>query len=133
MGLNSKQGDFVALDVETATYDRASICQIGMVKAMDGAIVDEFSTLVNQPDVDEFFMDIHGIEAATLRDAPSLRHAFEAATAFVGDVDAIVTHTSFDRGCLSAAAFASRASDGLTLRKCRGAAGGGISATGCGR
>ena len=103
MGLNSKQGDFVALDVETATYDRASICQIGMVKAMDGAIVDEFSTLVNQPDVDEFFVDIHGIEAATLRDAPSLRHAFEAATAFVGDVDAIVTHTSFDRGCLSAA------------------------------
>ena len=101
--LSPKQRDFVALDVETANYDRASICQIGMVKVLEGEIVDEFSTLINQPYVDEFFADIHGIKVETLRNAPSLRQAFEAAAAFVGDMDAIVTHTSFDRSCLSAA------------------------------
>ena len=95
--------DFVALDLETASHDRASICQVGMVKVMDGAIVDEFSTLINQPAVDEFFTNIHGIKAESLRDAPSLRQAFEAAATFVGDVDAMVTHTSFDRSCLRAA------------------------------
>ena len=36
VSLSPKQRDFVALDVETASYDRASICQIGMVKVLGG-------------------------------------------------------------------------------------------------
>ena len=95
--------DFIALDLETATYDRASICQLGMVKVMDGAIVDEFSSLVHAPEVDPFFTDIHGIDEKALANAPPLEQVLRKAVRFIGNVDTLVTHTVFDLGCLQAA------------------------------
>ena len=53
---------FNAIDVETANYSRSSICQIGIAKVVDGAVVDRWSTLVNPED--EFIghlTRIHGI------------------------------------------------------------------------
>lgn len=95
--------DFIALDLETATYDRASICQIGMVKVMDGAIVDEFVSLVHTPEVDPFFTDIHGIDEKALANAPPLEQVLRKAVRFIGSVDTLATHTVFDQGCLKAA------------------------------
>lgn len=39
--------DFSVIDVETANYSRASICQVGIVHVRDGEIQDEWMSLVN--------------------------------------------------------------------------------------
>ena len=95
--------NFIALDLETATYDRASICQLGMVKVMGGAIVDEFLSLVHTPQVDPFFTDIHGIDEKALANAPPLAQVLHKAVRFIGSVDTLATHTVFDQSCLKAA------------------------------
>ena len=41
---------FNSIDVETANADRASICQIGIVRVRDGKIQDQWQTLVNPED-----------------------------------------------------------------------------------
>ena len=43
-------GRFVAIDVETANADFASICQVGIVRFEASAIVDEWQSLVNPED-----------------------------------------------------------------------------------
>ena len=54
--------DFVAIDVETANADMASICQIGIAKFADGELVEEWSSLVNPEDYFNFInVGIHGI------------------------------------------------------------------------
>ena len=42
--------NFTSIDVETANADLSSICQIGVVKFVDGTIVDKWSTLVDPED-----------------------------------------------------------------------------------
>lgn len=39
--------DFVAIDVETANANMASICQVGVATYSAGALVDEWKTYVN--------------------------------------------------------------------------------------
>ena len=42
--------NFVAVDVETANSDRASICQIGIAVFKDGKLADEWVSLINPED-----------------------------------------------------------------------------------
>ena len=64
--------DFVALDVETANADLASICQIGTATFQQGKIIDEFSTLIDPEDYfDPMNVYIHGITEDDVRNAPS--------------------------------------------------------------
>jgi DNA polymerase-3 subunit epsilon len=42
--------NFVAVDVETANPDFASICQIGIARFEGGKLTEEWSTLVNPDD-----------------------------------------------------------------------------------
>ena len=58
------------VDVETATSDNSSICQIGIVQFVGGRCVDRWSSLVN-PGVpfDEFNVALHGIADETVRHA----------------------------------------------------------------
>jgi DNA polymerase-3 subunit epsilon len=54
--------DFVAIDVETANADMASICQIGIASYSNGSLVDEWSALVEPEDFfDPINISIHGI------------------------------------------------------------------------
>lgn len=41
---------FVALDVETANADQASICQVGLVRFEGGDVADTWETLVDPED-----------------------------------------------------------------------------------
>lgn len=53
--------EFIAIDVETANADMASICQIGIAKYKDGELVDEWSSLIDPEDYFDFInIDIHG-------------------------------------------------------------------------
>lgn len=41
---------FVAIDVETANSDMASICQIGLAKFTEGELVDEWVSIIDPED-----------------------------------------------------------------------------------
>jgi len=63
--------EFVAIDVETANADMASICQIGIARFKDNAVVAEWSALVNPEDYfDLINIDIHGISEDDVVEAP---------------------------------------------------------------
>ncbi len=95
---------FVALDVETANSDYASICSIGAARFERGAIVDEFYSLVDPQD---YFaavnVGIHGIDRDKVARAPRFAEVLPRLSEFVAD-SVVVHHTQFDRSAISQAA-----------------------------
>jgi DNA polymerase III subunit epsilon len=95
---------FVAIDVETANADMASICSIGVAVFEHGHIADEWYSLIDPKDYfDGINISIHGITEADVRGAPT----FKAARAEIdrwlcGQI--VVTHTHFDRVAMHQAA-----------------------------
>ena len=89
--------EFVAIDVETANPDMASICQIGLAKFKDGKLIDEWSSLVNPEDYFHFInVDIHGITENDVSDAPIFPEIVADFSEFLSD-SVCVSHTHFDR------------------------------------
>jgi DNA polymerase-3 subunit epsilon len=68
--------NFTAIDFETATGYRNSICQIGLVQVKNGIIINEINILVQPPDNYYWnrFTDIHGITAIDTKTAPTFDH-----------------------------------------------------------
>lgn len=96
--------DFVAIDVETANADLASICQIGLVKLRASEIVDEWSTLVDPEDFfDGVNISIHGIDEKTVVGAPAFHDIYPHLSTAISDT-VVVSHTSFDRVAVTRAA-----------------------------
>jgi len=89
--------EFVAIDVETANADMASICQIGLAKYRDGILVEEWSSLVDPEDYFDFInVDIHGITEDDVVGAPKFPDVFPKLSDFLtGGI--CVSHTHFDR------------------------------------
>ena len=56
--------DFVAIDFETATFDKSSACAIGIVTVENSIIVEEYYTLIRPPHNQYFWRNIqvHGIQ-----------------------------------------------------------------------
>ena len=51
--------DFVAIDVETANADLASICQIGIVAFENGSVKESWQSLVNPEDYFHFHQHLY--------------------------------------------------------------------------
>jgi DNA polymerase-3 subunit epsilon len=91
---------FVALDVETANADQASICQIGAVRVEGGTIAATMRTLINPQDYfDPMNISIHGITEEMVEDAPCFAEVAPELSAFIG-ADVVACHTAFDRVAL---------------------------------
>lgn len=107
--------DFVALDVETANYDNASICQIGLAFFSDGKLIDTWQSYVNpEDDFEPSFLKIHGIRKSDVREAPKFPEIHtELEEKLSGKV--VVIHTWFDKTALTKAARKSN----LRLFKCK--------------
>ena len=89
--------DFVAVDVETANADMASICQIGIAKYSNGTLIEEWSSLVNPQDYfDDINIDIHGISENDVVSSPTFQELYEVLHGFF-DNKVSVCHTHFDR------------------------------------
>ena len=89
--------DFVAIDVETANADFASVCQIGMARFSAGNLVDEWSSLVDPEDeFDDINSQIHGIRASDVADAPTYPDLHDIVGAW-SEQNLMVSHTSFDQ------------------------------------
>lgn len=95
--------DFVAIDLETANSDMASICQIGIAKFVNGVLVEEWVSLLNPEDYFDFInVDIHGIDENDVTDAPTFTEIFDKLKYFM-DGEICVCHTHFDRISLAKA------------------------------
>jgi len=95
---------FVAIDVETANADMASICQIGLAKYTNGVLADEWKTYVDPEDYfDDINISIHGIKESTVKGAPTFPELADTLRSYlVGTVT--VCHTHFDRVAIHQAA-----------------------------
>lgn len=89
--------EFIALDVETANADIASICAVGLVHFRDGQVARTLSTLVNpQDDFDPVNIGIHGIRPEDVATAPTIEQIYpQLAGALCPSI--VVHHTHFDR------------------------------------
>ncbi|MGR3622090.1 3'-5' exonuclease [Pseudophaeobacter sp.] len=99
---------YIALDVETASRDSASICQIGLacVRADNG--IETYTTYVNpEQRFDPFNTDLHGIDALTVASAPSFPQAWAGLRPLL-ELHHLVQHSGFDARAITAACRAYR-------------------------
>lgn len=96
--------DFIALDVETANADFASICSIGLVHFKQGQVFKSLTILVNpEDDFDPANISIHGIRPQDVAGKPTMADVFPVIGEALRDT-AIVHHSPFDRTALGRAA-----------------------------
>lgn len=89
--------NFVAIDVETANADMASICQIGLAVFENGVLKDEWKTYVDPEDYfDPINVDIHGINETKVRGAPNFPALSDTLNSYLTG-STVVCHTHFDR------------------------------------
>ena len=91
--IGMKVSNFVAVDFETMTAEQTSACAVGMVKVINGNIMQEFYTLIKPvPDTREHLnTSIHGITSEMVADAPDFAQLFPLLQSFIQDLP-IVCH-----------------------------------------
>lgn len=91
---------FIALDVETANADAASLCQIGLACVRHDGAIEVFSTLIDprQPFA-PFNLALHGIGPAQVRGAPTFPEVL-ALIAPLLEPQIVIQHSPFDRGAI---------------------------------
>lgn len=100
--------NFIAIDFETATGRRDSICEVGICVVRDGKIAETRSWLV-QPEGNlyhYFNIRIHGIRPEDTAESPSFAEVWEEIERlYLDEFDTMVAHNAaFDRSCLQHAA-----------------------------
>ena len=87
---------FTALDFETATGYRNSICQVGLVRIENGIITKEINVLVQPPDNYYWsrFTEIHGISAKDTKNAPSFDPIWHKIAPYIENQN-VVAHNGF--------------------------------------
>ena len=100
--------NFIAIDFETATARRDSICEVGICVVRDGEVVETRSWLVRPPynRYSYFNINIHGIRPEDTEDAPDFDTVWEEIErTYLDEINTFVAHNyTFDRSCLAAAA-----------------------------
>lgn len=80
--------NFVAIDFETMTAEHTSACAVGLVKVVEGVIIQEFYTLINPipDDRDKVNTFIHGITMEQTALAPTFADLYPPIMAMIGDL-----------------------------------------------
>ena len=104
--MNNK--NFIAIDFETATPKRASICEVGICVVRNCKIVETKSWLVQPEDNAYSFWNIntHGIHPEDTEDAPLFPKVWEEIERmYLDEFNTFVAHNvTFDRSCLEQSA-----------------------------
>jgi DNA polymerase III subunit epsilon len=96
--------DFIALDVETANADFASICSIGLVHFRAGQVFKSLTIFVDPEDeFDPINISIHGITPEMVVGKPTIAKVFPVITSSLKDV-VVVHHSHFDKTAMRRAA-----------------------------
>lgn len=96
---------FVAIDLETATQYRSSICQIGITIVEDGQIVKTISHLVRPRGnyYDYLNISIHGIRPSDTRNSPSFEEVWHLVEPYMRDKMVVAHNSAFDMYALKEA------------------------------
>lgn len=95
---NKDKINFVAIDLETATSDRSSICQIGITEVINGIPQTPKSWLV-QPEgniYDSMNIWIHGITPEDTKNSPSFPEVWKEVLPYLQGKIVVAHNTSFD-------------------------------------
>jgi DNA polymerase-3 subunit epsilon len=88
---------FVAVDVETANADLASICSIGVVVFRDNQIEETWYSLIDPEDeFDDVNVSIHGISESMVKGAPKFSQVFGHLQR-IFEKQIVASHMPFDR------------------------------------
>src|ERR1035437_7952941 len=87
---------FTAIDFETAHPERWSICQVGLVRVVEGVIIDKVAILVQPPDNYYWgkFIEIHGITPKKTAKAPTFDKVWTQIKPFIENQN-VVAHNGF--------------------------------------
>jgi DNA polymerase III subunit epsilon len=93
---------FTAIDFETATPHRSSICQVGMVRVVDGEIFQTFSQLIRPPDnqYNYFNIRVHGITPVMTQYEPSFYEVWPVISSLIENQLVVAHNAPFDAGVL---------------------------------
>lgn len=95
--------NFVAIDFETANFDRASACAVGLTKVTDGRVVSTESWFINPPTGLDFTNTyLHGIGPGHVAGAPSWQQTL-LRIAHLAEGSPLVMYSPFDKGVYNAA------------------------------
>ena len=95
--------DFIAIDFETATGKRASICEAGICVVKDGKVVETKSWLVCPEDnaYSYWNIQIHGIHPEDTENAPEFPEVWAEILEYLADTPVLVAHNAlFDISCI---------------------------------
>lgn len=95
-------GNFTALDFETAQGKRSSICQIGIVVVKDYEIEQKVSILVQPPEnkYSERNTEIHGITALHTESSLTFDKAYPQIREYIEGKHVVAHNMAFDLDCL---------------------------------
>jgi DNA polymerase-3 subunit epsilon len=102
---------FVGIDFETLYPQRVSACSIGMVKYIDGEIVDRFYTLIRPPfdypgKCGSVLTWVHGLTEEMVKDARTFKELLPEIETFVDDLPLVAHNSCVERACIrDASAF----------------------------
>ena len=102
---------FVGIDFETLYPQRVSACSVGMVKYIDGEIVDRFYSLIRPPfDYPEkcgsVLTWIHGLTENMVKDARTFEEVLPEMESFVDGLPLVAHNACVERACIrDASAF----------------------------
>src|SRR5215217_5728329 len=94
--------NYIAIDVETASSDKESICSIGVIKFIDGKAVSHKSSLIN-PECEFNFYNtkVHGITASMIENAPTWEQFYPTFAEFIDNEILVAHNASFDRDAIN--------------------------------
>jgi DNA polymerase III subunit epsilon len=96
-GLSLDRESFIALDVETANAEISSICQIALVRFVAGEAIDVWHSFVDPGEpFSAWNVALHGIDAATVRNAPDFPAIMGTVSPLLKDM-VVASHMPFDR------------------------------------
>jgi len=95
--------NFIAIDFETATAQRASICEAGICVVKGGKIAETRSWLVRPEDnrYSFFNIQVHGIRPEDTASAPDFAEVWGEISEYLRDCPVLVAHNAaFDISCI---------------------------------
>lgn len=94
--------NFTAIDFETATGYRNSICQVGIVRIEDNKIASEQSYLVKPPNNFYWYshINIHGIDSKKTERAPRFDAVWHIIKPLIENELVVAHNIGFDLSCL---------------------------------
>lgn len=96
--------NFAAIDFETANYRPNSACAVGLAVVRGGKVTETFASLIRPPELDFLpeFIEIHGITAEQVADAPTFADVWPGLLRLIGDGPLACHNSRFDMGVLRA-------------------------------